>query len=134
MLGFVITYPECIIDEVEPTIALLAGKISLQRVNLDLLPPKGMADFLIIPGGSCDQAVVHSGLHELIQDVLTRDGFVAGICNGAVVLASAGVLKNRRCTHTAHPKYAPLPDFKELLDFAEVVFKDSIYIDEDVVV
>ncbi|MEW6713265.1 MAG: DJ-1/PfpI family protein, partial [Candidatus Riflebacteria bacterium] len=59
---------------------------------------------------------------------------VGGICNGALVLANAGILSNRRCTHTAIPKYAPIPEFQELLDFAEPRFAESVYVDEDVVV
>jgi putative intracellular protease/amidase len=66
--------------------------------------------------------------------VLKNGGFTAGICNGALVIGSAGVLIGKRCTHTAHPKYAPLPEFKELLDFAEDAFKGSTYVDEDVVI
>ncbi len=124
-------------EEVKPTIELLRERSPvrpLKIVDLNSLPSPGTANFLVIPGGSCDQAVIDNNLHELILDTLKRGGFVAGICNGALVLASAGVLKGKRCTHTAHPKYAPLPEFKELLDFAELAFKGSIYVDEDVVI
>jgi hypothetical protein len=44
------------------------------------------------------------------------------------------VLKGRSCTHTVHPKYAPLPEFKELLEVGEPLFSGSTYVDEDVVI
>ncbi len=121
-------------DEVQPTIAALKNKTHLRVVDLNNLPVDGPIDFVVIPGGSCDEAVVHSDLHNLIRKTVASNGVVAGICNGALVLASAGILKNQKCTHTAHPKYDPLPEFKELLEFANKVFEGSLYIDEDVVI
>ncbi len=120
--------------EVEPTLSPLDEKVSYSVVELEDVSANLSADFIVIPGGDCYEAVNHSGLHQLIQKINSDNALIAGICNGAVVLASAGVLKNRKCTHTAHPKYAPLPEFKELLDFSGKVFADSIYVDEDVVI
>jgi putative intracellular protease/amidase len=132
--GIVIQYPGCIMDEVAPAISKLQRKVQLQIVELAEVVSGLEADFLIIPGGSCDDAIVHTGLHSLIQKVNSKAGLLAGICNGALVLASAGVLKGRQCTHTVHPKYAPLPQFKELLAAAEKLFAGSNYVDEDVVI
>lgn len=131
--GYVITYPECIMAEVEPAIALLRQKTDLKVIALDDLPVETTPDFLVIPGGSCDLAVINKPLHALIQRVNSQNGLLAGICNGALVLASAGVLVGRSVTHTAVPKYAPLPQFKELLEAAEQFFAGSIYVDSDVV-
>ncbi len=121
-------------DEVLPTIKALNENSTLLVIDLDSVSSDLSADFLVVPGGSFEEVVDHHELHILIQKTHKAGGIVAGICNGALVLASAGVLKNRKCTHTASPKYAPLPEYKELLEFAEKVFNESIYSDEDVVV
>ena len=131
--GYVIRYPECIMLEVEPAIALLKDKTQLQVIDLKDLPPGNTPDFLLIPGGSCDHAIIDTNLHALIQEVNHRGGLLGGICNGAVVLASSGVLKGHHCTHTAVPKYAPVPEFEELLRVATPLFVGSIYVDENVV-
>ena len=132
--GVILTYPECIMAEVEPCLALLGPRTHLEVISLDDV--EGIAvlpDFLVVPGGSCDAAVVHGPSHRLIQAMDSKGALLAGICNGAVVLASAGVLAGKEVTHTAVPKYAPMPRFKELLAVAEQVFRGSIYVDADVV-
>jgi putative intracellular protease/amidase len=134
MYGFVVTYPGCIMDEVQPAIAKLQNTTILKIIDLKSLAIDGPVDFIIIPGGSCDEALDNFTLHDLIRKTNESGKVVAGICNGAVVLASAGILKNQKCTHTAHPKYAPMPEFEELLAFADKVFEGSKYIDEDVVI
>jgi putative intracellular protease/amidase len=134
LLGYVIRYPECIMLEVELAIELLKDKTQLQVIDLAGLPPHSTPDFLLIPGGSCDLAIINKELHQLIQEVRDRDGLLAAICNGALVLASAGILVGHQCTHTAIPKYAPIPEFEELLRVATPLFVGSIYVDEDVVI
>jgi putative intracellular protease/amidase len=134
MNGIVVQYPGCIMDEVRATQELLGDSFDLRVVELSQISNHLEADFIVIPGGSCGDAVVHPGLLALLKKVDGKGGLLAGICNGALVLASAGVLKGRRCTHTARPKYAPLPQFRELLEIASKLFADSIYVDEDVVV
>ncbi len=134
MLGHIIQYPGCILDEVNPTIALLKDRVDLRKISLSQIKSDLVTEFLIVPGGSCDKALVHKELHKLIQGINKKKSLLAGICNGALVLASAGVLKNRRCTHTAIPKYAPASKYKELLKIADQLFIDSLYTDEDVVV
>ncbi len=133
MNGYIIKYPDCIMDEVLPTEEMLSGKILIETIDLENVSRDLQCDFLVIPGGSCDAAVIHKELHHLIQKV-KKTGLLAGICNGALVLASAGALKGEKCTHTAVPKYAPLPEFKELLKVADEYFIGSEYVDEDVVI
>jgi 4-methyl-5(b-hydroxyethyl)-thiazole monophosphate biosynthesis len=132
MNGYVVHYPGCILAEVEPVISLLSE--SLKRIELSDVSEELDADYIVVPGGDCEKAVHHAGLLGLIRKIHGEDGLVAGICNGVLVLAVAGILKGKRCTHTAHPKYAPLPEFKDLLEYASVIFKDSIYMDQEVVV
>lgn len=134
MDGYIITYPDCILDEVVPAQELLQRDHHLQTIDLNEIDDSISADFILIPGGSCDLAVEHRALHRFIQRTKASKGIVAGICNGALVLASAGVLKDEKCTHTAVPKYAPLPEFKLLLEVAGREFRGSTFIDEDVVV
>ena len=130
----VIKYPGCIFDEVEPTITLLSKQFLLKIVDLNEISSDLMPDLLIIPGGSCDDPIIHPQLHEVIQSTFLRKKIIATICNGVLVMASAGILKRKNCTHTAHPKYAPLPEFKELLEVASKLFENTVYIDEDVVI
>ncbi len=132
--GFVVKYPDCIMDEVEPAIELLQNRVALEIIELDQVVKNLECDFLIVPGGACDLAIVHDELKSLIKKIKASSGLLAGICNGALVLASSGVLKGEKCTHTAHPKYAPLPEFKELLDVAEKLFEGSEYVDDDLVI
>lgn len=132
--GLVVKYPECTMDEVEPTIEILRDLVSLEVVELDQIGKNIECDFLIIPGGSCDFVIEHEGLKDLVRRVKRSSGLLAGICNGVLVLASSGVLKGEKCTHTAHPKYAPLPQFRELLEVAEKFFDGSEYVDDDLVV
>ena len=134
MKGIVIKYPDCIMDEVEPTIELLQELVEIDVVDLSQVSAQIDCDFLIIPGGACDLAIEHAALKALIRKVKNNSGLLAGICNGALVLASSGVLRGEKCTHTAHPKYAPLREYKELLDVAKKLFHGSEYIDEDLVI
>ena len=135
VIGAVVKYQGCILDEVVPAMEALRGKCDLRIIDFESsLPIDFTPDFLLIPGGSCDQAIHHEELLKMIRGVDSRTGMLAGICNGALILASAGVLKGRSCTHTAHPKYAPLPKFKELLEAAGPLFSGSAYVDEDVVI
>lgn len=88
---------------------------------------------LIIPGGDCYDVFHNVDLMKLIQAAIAAKVVVGGICNGALLLAKAGVLSGKRCTHTCVPKYAPLPEFKVLLDAAIPVFASSTFVDENVV-
>lgn len=74
-------------------------------------------------------------LNKLLKEVASSSKCVIGaICNGALVLANAGILRGVKCTHTAVPKYASIPEFEELLNFATPRFASSIYMDQDVFV
>ena len=91
--------------------------------------------YVLVPGGDCESAMNQPDLNTLLKEVSNLpDSLIGGICNGALVMAKAGLLNGVNCTHTAVPKYAPVPEFQELLDFATPRFASSIYIDQDVVV
>lgn len=107
------------------------------RVHADIAFPSldlAAAAVVLIPGGDCFDVFTNQTLTSKLKDAVRRNILVAGICNGALLLAQAGVLNGRRCTHTGTPKYAPMPEFKELLEVATPLFASSVYCDEGVVV
>jgi putative intracellular protease/amidase len=132
--GYVLRYPECILDEVAPAVVLLETKHQVHFIDLSDLPSEPInADFLLIPGGSCDPAIGHAGVRTWIRTLHAAGKPIGAICNGALVLADSGVLDGKACTHTAHPNYAQRPQFTELLDAAERIFVKTTYVDQDVV-
>jgi hypothetical protein len=86
--------------------------------------------------GSLTKFIAHKNYQpaRIVCSTASAENLLCWPSNGALVLANAGILDGRRCTHTATPKYAPLPEFQELIDFATPRFAKSIYVDEDVVV
>lgn len=152
MQVIVVLYPDCVFYEIAAAISLLSEKHEIVMASLDGKPVLvgerfsvaanvsyahvNLANvrYILIPGGDCWSVMSCPQLDDLLQRAANASSItIGGICNGALVLANAGLLSGRRCTHTAIPKYAPIPAFKELLDFAEPRFTDSIYVDEDVV-
>ncbi len=87
---------------------------------------------VLIPGGDCEIAVKSAALGAWLRRA-APDVLLAGICNGALVLASAGVLRGRSCTHTCTTKYADPEIFAALLRESAPLFATSRYVDEDVV-
>ncbi len=152
-MNLVILYPGCVFYEIAAAVSLLGSS-----QNVIFASPNGSAVLVnegfqvhancrysevdtscltcvLIPGGDCESVMNCSELDSLLKDAASSSSCVIGaICNGALVLANAGILNGVRCTHTAVPKYAPLPEFGELLDFATPRFATSIYEDQDIVV
>jgi transcriptional regulator GlxA family with amidase domain len=88
----------------------------------------------LVPGGDCEAAVTSPDTAPLLQALSARGVPIGGICHGALVLAAAGVLRGRRCTHVCTTKYAPGDAFEGLRAFAGPRFAESRYEDENVVV
>jgi putative intracellular protease/amidase len=149
----VVLYPACVFFEIAEAISLLSKNSQIIIASPDGKPVRvgegftveatlsyaqvnlSQVRFVLIPGGDCSSVMHSTNLDELLKRACSEaDIFIGGICNGALVLANAGLLKGRRCTHTATPKYAPIPEFQELISFATPRFSGSIYIDEDVVI
>jgi putative intracellular protease/amidase len=153
MSTLVVLYPGCVFYEIAAAISLLGsgqkvaiaspnGKavivaegIEIQATyNYDEVDVSNLK-YALIPGGDCESAMNRPDLNSLLKEIANLPGcLMGGICNGALVLANAGLLNGVKCTHTAIPKYAPVPEFQELLEFATPRFASSIYIDQDVVV
>lgn len=90
---------------------------------------------VVVPGGELDAVRNDETLVALLRHHAAREGVViAGICNGALLLARAGLLDGRRCTHTAVDAYAPLPEWSELRAYADPLLARSTYVDRGVVV
>lgn len=147
----IILYPGCFYHEIAtavfslieysefvfvgPTRGLLKTGENLQ-IDIEVEYPQidTDSDILLVPGGDCYSVKDNSVLQtKILEASKNQNCLLAGICNGALVLAQSGVLKGKNCTHTAHPNWADPKEFKELLDEAVVVFEGSNYVDEDLV-
>lgn len=96
------------------------------------LPASGC---VLVPGGDIYSVKDSPDLDSLIWKAATHPRVVlAGICNGALLLGKAGVMKDHSWTHVAIPKYAPSPMFDDLIQFAKNHSGNTKYIDENVVV
>lgn len=144
-------FPGCTYAEVGPAVTLLTPYTSLFVASVDGLPVRtseGLtlvasgsfaeaarvhASVVVVPGGAIDEGL-SLDLDALLTGALAEGAVLGGICNGALLLAKAGVLDGRRATHTAVPEYAPRPEFEALLVFAEPLVQRHLYVDADVVV
>ena len=145
----VLAWPGCTFTEVAPAIGMIAPGWPLRVLGpsldpirtsegLQLLPDAPWSTLtgsrlLLIPGGEPSAILEDPALHAALRRA-AESGLVAGICNGALLMARAGLLDGRRCTHTATPRYAPRPDFDALLEAADHLFAHATYVDEDVVI
>lgn len=144
----IVAFPGCAWTEISPALAVLRapsvrvlgpGTAPVATAEgVRLLPDVGWAGaeppaVLLVPGGDPASVVEDPELHAFLADAVERS-VVGAICNGALLLARAGCLRGRSVTHTAVPRYAPVPAFAELLAFAGPVLEGSRYVDEDVVV
>jgi len=152
-LALVVVFPGCAFLEVAPAVAWLSECGEVRFASPDGQPVRARdgahlavdASFesaraltpraVVVPGGELDAVARDDTLRELLQHHAAREGTViAGICNGALVLARAGLLAARRCTHTVVERYAPLPEWAELHAYAEPLLVGSTYVDRPVVV
>jgi putative intracellular protease/amidase len=146
-----VLYPGCVFLEASAAVSLLSSRHRLVCATPDGGPVRveegfvvqgdaaiGDVDlvntaFVLVPGGNCDAIIDDDALALLLTSAARQDVVVGAICNGALLLAKAGLLAGKRCTHTATPAYAPLPEFAELLAAAGPLLAGSTFVDEDVV-
>lgn len=152
MRTLLIGYPKCVWLEVSAAISLLTKRMPLLVASPDGGPFAVEEGFrveadtsyddvslekvgaILVPGGDCEAAVHAPRLPSLLRSASARGILIGGICHGVLVLAKAGVLAGRACTHVCVPKYAPGPEFASLLDTAAPLFAGSAWHDENVVV
>jgi uncharacterized protein YciI/putative intracellular protease/amidase len=148
LLGF----PRCVHLEVAAALSVLTPRWPLLVASPDGRPfrvaegleinaevayaqvPVAAVAAVVVPGGDCEAAVVCPDTGPLLQALSARGVPMGGICHGALVMAAAGVLRGRRCTHVCTLKYAPGDAFEGLRTFAAPRFAESRYEDENVVV
>lgn len=148
LLGF----PRCVHLEVAAALSVLTPRWPLLVASPDGRPfrvaegleinaevayaqvPVASISAVVVPGGDCEAAVICPDTAPLLQALSARDVPMGGICHGALVMAAAGVLRGRRCTHVCTPKYAPGDAFEGLRSFSVPLFAESRYEDENLVV
>lgn len=148
-IALLIVYPGCTQTEVAPLLSLLSTASTLRtlgptdapvqtseglRIEVDATFDQASlegAALILVPGGDPAAVMENAALLQLLRSAPTP---IAAICNGALLLAAAGVLSGRSITHTAVEKYAPRPEFDALLQAAASLFAGATYLDEDVVV
>jgi uncharacterized protein len=144
----ILAYDGCTWTEVAPAIGMLCPAWTLSVLapgpfrtseGLRVLPDgpwsalaAATAGALLIPGGDPAEVLDDPTLLTALRG--PGPAVRAAICNGALLLARAGLLRGRRCTHTAVPRYAERPAFGPLLDVADLLFAGATYVDEDVVI
>ena len=86
----------------------------------------------VVAGGDVAAALDDDTLSELLRRAYSeQEAVISGICTGSWVLARAGLLAGKRCTHTGHASCgAPA----EVIATAEALFADPECAEEDVVV
>ncbi len=95
---------------------------------------EGSPRCVLVPGGDLEAVAHDLALVALLRAHAAREGVVlGGICNGALLLARAGLLDGRSCTHTAVDRYAPLPEWAELRAYAAPLLERTRYVDRPVV-
>ncbi len=81
------------------------GQLFTPKYTFDDAP---QPDVLVVPGGGVGNALHSDRTLEWIRAVTGKDGQTMSVCNGAFILASAGLLDGLTATTTAHniPKLA----------------------------
>lgn len=89
---------------------------------------------VVVPGGELDAVKDDAQLSALLARASEAGVVIGGICNGALLLARAGLLRGRRATHTAVERYAPGAAWAPLRALADPWLEGSTYVDRPVVV
>lgn len=83
-------------------------------------------DLFIIPGGDPQYLYDNKVLKNFLRELNSKNKYIAGICGGTELLASAGLLENKKCTG----------DSSGLREDASYIhlFDKAIIVNEDIVV
>jgi 4-methyl-5(b-hydroxyethyl)-thiazole monophosphate biosynthesis len=83
---------------------------------------------LVIPGGDPAPLVGNQELKSFIEELVSKNKKVSGICGGASLLAGLGFLKGKKCTGMGsgvNPGAASYPYFAETIVSSEQVVVDG---------
>ena len=87
---------------------------------------------IVITGGDVAAAIHDESLKSFLRTAHDEnEAVVGGICNGVWLMAAAGLLDGRRCTHTGHSS-CDAPD--EVVATAQPLFEQAHYVPENIVV
>lgn len=89
---------------------------------------------VLVPGGDVHSVREDDALSFLLRRASDAGAVIGGICNGAILIARAGLVRGRRVTHTAVERYAPLASWGPLRAYADPLVAGSLYVDRPVVV
>ncbi|QVK18093.1 DJ-1/PfpI family protein [Mycoplasmatota bacterium] len=113
--------------------AALENRIYISEEKQKFIPDKTIdelntddIDLFIIPGGNPAYLYNNIQLKDFIKELNRTNKLIAGICAGTYLMASYGLLENKRCTGAS----SGIDENGEYFD----LFKNSIIVKEDVVV
>ncbi len=146
----VLAFAGCILAEVLPAVAALRARgvdvvfataDGASIAGLDTPPTFRFADLatavaVLIPGGDVYDPVHDPGVHDALRRLAALEDapVLAGICNGALVLAAARLVDGRRCTHVGTEVHAPGDAYATLREVCARLFAGAEVVDEDLVV
>lgn len=118
--------------------AALEDRVYISEERQRFLPDKTISqlnpediDLFIIPGGDPSPLYENGELKSFIRELDKRGKYIAGICGGTFLMASYGILDNRRCTGNGS---GLKPDMEEIGLFGKAVISDdSIVVDGNAV-
>ncbi len=98
--------------------------------TIDRLDPEDI-DLFIIPGGDPSSLYDNQSLKSFITELDKRGKYIAGICGGTFLMASYGILDNKRCTGSGSGLKSGMP-YSDLFGKA-LITDESIVIDGNAV-
>lgn len=118
--------------------AALEDRVYISEERQRFLPDKTISqldpediDLFIIPGGDPSPLAENGELKSFIRELDKKGKYIAGICGGPFLMASYGVLDNRRCTGSGS---GLTPDIEDMGLFEKAVISDdSIVVDGNIV-
>ena len=91
---------------------------------------------VLIPGGDIEYCATQPETINLLKSLRATNQLkaIGGICSGAIVCGMAGILEQKRCTHTMNPATVDREEFREVFDIIDSSMATSMFVDEDCVI
>ncbi|MDW5416026.1 DJ-1/PfpI family protein [Iodobacter sp. CM08] len=142
----VLLYPGCIFFEIAAAVELLAqycelsyytpdGSVHISSNGTYLCAAGSYADIanasaIIVPGGNPDSIIPLRLASDCLKEGYANGAVLAGICAGALVLASSDLLINKRVTHNYTLEFVP----QQVVDFVQIIWQGVVYERANIVV